>query len=125
MLSTGKVCRHASSSFPPSLPLCLPACCSPLQRVAIKKIRDVFRDCGDAKRILRELKLLRHLGGHENISWILDIMVGPHVPAATVQGRGPAGAAGAAVPDFRDVYIVTDLMDCDLGKVIESQQKLR
>jgi len=39
---------------------------------------------------LRELKLLRHLGGHENISWILDIMVAPPVRSA-----------------FRDVYIVT------------------
>ena len=28
--------------------------------------------------VTRELKLLRHLGGHENISWILDIMVSPN-----------------------------------------------
>lgn len=35
------------------------------RRVAIKKIRDVFRDLVDGKRILREIKLLRHLGGHQ------------------------------------------------------------
>jgi hypothetical protein len=35
--------------------------------VAIKKITDVFDDLTDAKRILREMKLLRHLGVHENI----------------------------------------------------------
>jgi serine/threonine protein kinase len=48
------------------------------KRVAIKKIKDVFRDLTDAKRILREIKLLRHLGGHQNIIWILDIMVSPN-----------------------------------------------
>lgn len=40
--------------------------------MAIKKITDVFDDLTDAKRILREMKLLRHLGVHENI-----INVGP------------------------------------------------
>jgi len=29
------------------------------------------QDLFDAKRILRELKLLRHLGGHENVIWVL------------------------------------------------------
>lgn len=37
------------------------------RKVAIKKVGDTFRDLTDAKRILRELRLLRHLGGHENI----------------------------------------------------------
>lgn len=37
------------------------------RKVAIKKITDVFDDLTDAKRILREMKLLRHLGVHENI----------------------------------------------------------
>ena len=47
------------------------------QPVAIKKIADVFhsRSLNDSKRILRELILLRHLGGHSNITWIQDIMV--------------------------------------------------
>lgn len=35
------------------------------RRVAIKKIKDVFRDLVDAKRILREIKLLRHLCAHQ------------------------------------------------------------
>ena len=35
------------------------------QQVAIKKIKDVFADVVDAKRILRELKLLRHFSSHE------------------------------------------------------------
>ncbi|KAA0166865.1 hypothetical protein FNF31_01240 [Cafeteria roenbergensis] len=76
------------------------------RRVAIKKIRDVFRDLVDGKRILREIKLLRHLGGHQNIIWILDIMVYPNST------------------NFRDLYIVTDLMDTDLSHIISSRQTL-
>lgn len=119
------------------------------RRVAIKKIKDVFRDLVDAKRILREVKLLRYLGGHQvsgscphgtpacaprgraglpsarrkrrpsptppprpgasraqNIIWILDIMVYPNST------------------NFRDLYIVTDLMDTDLSHIIASQQTL-
>ena len=26
----------------------------------------------------QEIKLLRHLGGHQNVIWILDIMVSPN-----------------------------------------------
>ena len=76
------------------------------RKVAIKKVKDVFRNLTDAKRILRELKLLRHLGGHENIIWILDIMVFPNQR------------------DFKDLYIVTDLMESDLGRIIDSSQTL-
>ena len=48
-------------------------------KVAIKKIGKVFEDLVDAKRILRELKLLTHLDSHENIVGILDIMTMPPV----------------------------------------------
>lgn len=44
----------------------------------MKKVKDIFRDLGDAKRILRELKLLRHFRPHENVVTILDIMVHPN-----------------------------------------------
>jgi serine/threonine protein kinase len=43
------------------------------ERVAIKKIKDVFHDVVDAKRILREMKLLRHFNSHENIISIIGI----------------------------------------------------
>jgi ferredoxin-fold anticodon binding domain-containing protein len=46
-------------------------------QVAIKRISRVFQDLIDAKRILREIKLLRHLGRHDNIIEICDIMTGP------------------------------------------------
>lgn len=55
-------------------------------------MKDIFRDLGDAKRILRELKLLRHFRPHENVVTILDIMVHPgsspdfrYVPKDSVQ----------------------------------------
>ncbi|KAJ1483869.1 hypothetical protein T484DRAFT_1798655 [Baffinella frigidus] len=36
------------------------------KRVAIKKIKDALEDEIDGKRLLRELKFLRHCRGHEN-----------------------------------------------------------
>jgi serine/threonine protein kinase len=37
------------------------------EKVAIKKVPKAFEDCVDAKRILREIKLMRHFN-HENVS---------------------------------------------------------
>lgn len=47
------------------------------QKVAIKKVANLWRDLVDAKRMLREIKLLRHLTGHDNIVELLDIMTDP------------------------------------------------
>ena len=49
------------------------------KEVAIKKVADVFEDLVDAKRILREIKLLQHFaqhGRHENIVNLVDVMTG-------------------------------------------------
>lgn len=87
------------------------ACCTVLQvegrQVAIKKVGDVFSDLVDAKRIVREIKLLRHFDGHENIIAIADIMT---IPPGTT--------------DFKDVYIVTNLMESDMDRIIASGQPL-
>jgi len=77
------------------------------QKVAIKKISDMFADLVDAKRILREIKLLRHLDAHENVIAIRDITTMP--PDTT---------------DFSDLYIITDLMESDLDRIISSNQPL-
>ncbi|ETV82901.1 CMGC/MAPK protein kinase, variant [Aphanomyces astaci] len=77
------------------------------RKVAIKKITDVFDDLTDAKRILREMKLLKHLGAHENIINILDVIL---IPPNTT--------------NFDDIYIVTDLMESDLERIISSTQTL-
>jgi len=76
--------------------------------VAIKLVPRAFHDEIDAKRILREIKLLQHFH-HENIISILDMM-----PPMVSQ----------YVDDYNDVYIVTDLMETDLHKIIYSKQPL-
>ena len=75
-------------------------------KVAIKKIARVFEDAVDAKRILREICLMKRFN-HENVIRILDI-----IPP-------PAGAE-----EFDDIYIVQDLMETDLHRIIYSPQPL-
>jgi len=74
--------------------------------VAIKKIHNAFENLRDAKRILREIKLLRHFN-HENILGLKDILK-PNQPRDR----------------FNEVYIVTELMDTDLHQIIQSSQPL-
>ncbi|KAM3576937.1 hypothetical protein VYU27_001302 [Nannochloropsis oceanica] len=74
------------------------------QKVAIKKCPNAFEDLVDAKRIVREIRLLMHFR-HENIVRVLDLQAPP-------------------VADFDDVYIISELMDTDLHRVIYSRQKL-
>ncbi|KAH9258910.1 hypothetical protein BASA81_002974 [Batrachochytrium salamandrivorans] len=79
----------------------------PQGKVAIKKVSKAFEDLVDAKRILREIKLLRHFD-HENIIHIRDLMVNPEI------GEN----------EFTDIYIVSELMETDLHRVIYSRQAL-
>lgn len=74
-------------------------------KVAIKKITDAFEDLIDAKRILREVKLLTHFD-HENVSCMRDLMNPP------------------LEEPFNDVYMVLDLMDTDMEKIICSNNDL-
>lgn len=74
------------------------------EKLAVKKITNAFDDLVDGKRILREVKLLRTFD-HDNIIRIKDMY-----PPQT--------------PDFEDIYIVTDLMETDLHRVIYSKQPL-
>jgi serine/threonine protein kinase len=76
-------------------------------KVAVKKIKDAVEDKEQGKLLLRELKLLRHFRGHENVVGIKDII------------ESPSGQSR-----FKDIYIVTDLMDTDLNRIIRSTQEL-
>ncbi|XP_069840769.1 mitogen-activated protein kinase 7 [Dendropsophus ebraccatus] len=76
------------------------------QKVAIKKIPNAFDVVTNAKRTLRELKILKHFK-HDNIIAIKDILR-PAVPYS----------------DFRSVYVVLDLMESDLHQIIHSSQPL-
>ncbi len=90
------------------------------KKVAIKKVQsyifkfqvsNAFEDLIDAKRIVREIKLLsikqffkiKGFFDHDNIIGILDI-----IKPDQVKG-------------YNDIYIVTELMETDLHRVIYSR----
>uniref|UniRef100_A0A0E0LFG8 mitogen-activated protein kinase n=1 Tax=Oryza punctata TaxID=4537 RepID=A0A0E0LFG8_ORYPU len=75
------------------------------ERVAIKKINDVFEHVSDATRILREIKLLRLLR-HPDIVEIKHIMLPP------------------SRREFQDIYVVFELMESDLHQVIRANDDL-
>ncbi|CAI9787699.1 unnamed protein product [Fraxinus pennsylvanica] len=75
------------------------------EKVAIKKIKDIFDHSSDAIRILREIKLLRLLR-HPDIVEIKRIML-------------PSSRR-----DFRDIYVVFELMESDLHQVIKANDDL-
>ncbi|CAA6671418.1 unnamed protein product [Spirodela intermedia] len=75
------------------------------ERVAIKKISDIFEHVSDAIRILREIKLLRLLR-HPDIVEIKHIIL-PSSPT-----------------DFKDIFIVFELMESDLHQVIMDNEDL-
>ncbi|KAG6753858.1 hypothetical protein POTOM_041858 [Populus tomentosa] len=75
------------------------------EKVAIKKINDVFEHVSDATRILREIKLLRLLR-HPDIVEIKHIMLPP------------------SRREFRDIYVVFELMESDLHQVIKANDDL-
>ncbi|KAL9245172.1 hypothetical protein vseg_018851 [Gypsophila vaccaria] len=75
------------------------------EKVAIKKINNAFENRVDALRTLRELKLLRHLK-HDNVIGLKDVML-------------PADPK-----NFKDVYLVYELMDTDLHQIVKSSQAL-
>lgn len=72
------------------------------RRVAIKKISP-FDHALFCQRTLREIKLLRHFN-HENIISILDIL------------------APESFERFQEVYLVQELMETDMHRVIKTQE---
>ncbi|KAK6125648.1 hypothetical protein DH2020_040609 [Rehmannia glutinosa] len=75
------------------------------EKVAIKKIMDVFENRVTALRTLREMTLLRFIK-HENIVELKEVMM-------------PNNWRG-----FKEVYMVYELMDTDLHQLITSPQPL-
>lgn len=73
--------------------------------VAIKKIQNVFSDPVDAKRILRELCIVRQLR-HPNIVQIREII------------------APRNVRNFQDLFVVFEYLPSDLEKLLHSPQYL-
>uniref|UniRef100_A0A2P2M7B1 mitogen-activated protein kinase n=1 Tax=Rhizophora mucronata TaxID=61149 RepID=A0A2P2M7B1_RHIMU len=75
------------------------------ERVAIKKMNNIFEHVSDATRILREIKLLRLLR-HPDIVEIKHIMLPP------------------SPREFKDIYVVFELMESDLHQVIRLNDDL-
>lgn len=73
--------------------------------VAIKKVSNVFADLREGKRVLREMEIMTTLK-HQNIINLHHFF--------RPQDKG----------GFKDIYLVMDLYDTDLHKIIKSQQKL-
>lgn len=109
----GHLFELSAKYVPPIVPLGRGAygivCCATnsetKEQVAIKRIGNAFDNRIDAKRTLREIKLLCHLD-HENIIKIKDIMRPPEKD------------------EFNDVYIAYELMETDLHQIIRSSQAL-
>lgn len=85
--------------------------CSAIDRttnepVAVKRVSRGFDKVPVSVRILRELKFLRLLRGHENIVEIKDILM----PAST--------------RNFDDVFVVFELMPTDLNHILRSKTEL-
>ena len=74
--------------------------------VAVKRIKRVLDTYPMATRILRELKFLRLLRGHDNVIEVKDILV-------------PSNR-----DRFNDTFVVFELMPCDLSRVITSSAPL-
>ena len=75
------------------------------EKVAIKKINNCFVQATEAKRILRELRILRHLS-HQNVIRIRDVL-------------DPTSES-----HFSDLWAVFDFVDLDLRKLIASPQTI-
>ena len=71
------------------------------KKVAIKKIKELFDDIIDAKRILREITLLRKIN-HPNVVKIVDIL------------------EPKDLKNFQTIYIIMDFCTSDLKKLFKS-----
>lgn len=74
-------------------------------KVAMKHIVNAFVSPTDARRIYREIKVMAHFN-HPNILPLFEV----------VKPRDPAG--------FSHIYLVSELMETDLHRVIHSRQDL-
>lgn len=77
------------------------------QVVAIKKNKGVFSALSDAKRILREIKLMMHFR-HENVMPLISV-----IPPDSHERE-----------DFEEVYLIMPRMETTLSRVIRSKQAL-
>jgi mitogen-activated protein kinase 1/3 len=89
--------------------------------------RNCFGDITDAKRILREIRLMRHFD-HENVRRTLCAAQQFRLAARAVRFVQVLGIDDLEPPEtfakFKDVYIISELMETDLHRFIYSKQQL-
>lgn len=71
--------------------------------VAVKRIRPYANDEWDARHTLREIRLMKLLGPHPNIISLFDL---------------------SHFEEKAELYMMMELMDCDLHRIIQSKQSL-
>lgn len=98
------------------------------ESVAVKKVPSYLSDVTDAKRVLREVKLMRHLSGSQRILGLVGLEGsggGYATPGLYLMvAAAPVPALASERASIEDVYIVSALMDTDLHKVCYTKQKL-
>lgn len=72
-------------------------------KIAIKRIRPFANDDWDARHTLREIRLMKCLGNHPNVITLYDLSVN--------EAKS-------------ELYMMMELMDCDLHQIISSAQPL-
>jgi len=75
------------------------------EKVAIKMIRNVFSSVIVAERVLRELRILRHLRGHPNIVEVFEV------------------AEPEEKNSFKDLYVVFEAMDFDMSRLLDDKKQ--
>ena len=75
------------------------------EKVAVKMIRNVFNSVVGAERVLRELRILRHLRGHPNIVEVFEV--------AEPEDRN----------SFKDLYVVFEAMDFDMSRLLDDRKQ--
>lgn len=75
------------------------------KRVALKKMPNVFQNIVSSKRVYRELRMLCHFK-HDNVVRAIDILQPDPIDV------------------FHELYVITELMQSDLHKIIVSPQPL-
>ena len=88
--------------------------------VAIKRVSDAAPDYYQLRRLMRELALLRRVRGHANVMEIHDIII----RRRAVNEDGLFGVAAGQRRLVTDVYIVTELMMSDLGRLLDHNATL-
>ncbi len=97
------------------------------RKVAVKKLTNIFHNVMHAKRLLREVRILRLLD-HTNVIRCLGLFVPPPAPPTASKPQRPAASPPTAAPaqatlkSFTDLYIVFEFVSTDLQKLIRSNQ---